>query len=116
MMEEAPNAEEAWNAYRKRIRTRSEKAREAFLAGFSAGCRRSAASLLELIRESKVGKGGTKKNERRSKGGTLWPKTLFPKGFTVKNRSQQAQCRGKRKTIFHFSKLVNLRKSTPMKD
>jgi hypothetical protein len=27
MMEEAPNAEEAWNAYRKRIRTRSEKAR-----------------------------------------------------------------------------------------
>ncbi len=53
MMEEAPNAEEAWNAYRKRIRTRSEKAREAFLAGFSAGRRRSAASLLELIREDR---------------------------------------------------------------
>ena len=53
MMEEAPDDVEAWNAYRKRIRTRSEKAREAFLAGFSAGRRRSAASLLELIREDR---------------------------------------------------------------
>ena len=67
MMEEAPNDEEAWNAYRKRIRTRSEKAREAFLAGFSAGRRRSAASLLELIRNKKPAKVGKKKNKRRKK-------------------------------------------------
>ena len=67
MMEEAPNAEEAWNAYRKRIRTRSEKAREAFLAGFSAGRSRSAASLLELIRENRLSKAGKKKNKRRKK-------------------------------------------------
>ena len=67
MIEEAPNDEEAWNAYRKRIRTRSEKAREAFLAGFSAGRSRSAASLLELIRENRLSKAGKKKNKRRKK-------------------------------------------------
>ena len=61
MMEEAPDDVEAWNAYRKRIRTRSEKAREAFLAGFSAGRRRSAASLLELIRNNRPRKGKKKK-------------------------------------------------------
>jgi len=66
MMEKAPDVE-AWNAYRKRIRTRSEKAREAFLAGFSAGRRRSAASLLELIKENGPEKASKKKSKRRKR-------------------------------------------------
>jgi hypothetical protein len=67
MTAEAPDDVEAWNAYRKRIHTRSEKAREAFLAGFAAGRRRSAASLLELIRESKAASLKGKKNKRSKK-------------------------------------------------
>ncbi len=49
-----PDTEESWEKYRKSTKSRSEKAKQAFEAGFAAGRNRSSVSLLRWIQKLRI--------------------------------------------------------------
>ena len=57
-------ATEAWDKHRKATKTRSDKAREFFLAGYKAGLHQSAERLLQIIDERRGLKGKKRKKKR----------------------------------------------------